>query len=138
MHRHRGVPAIMAGQSIKIRTRSGTLVASGTFHRRRQTASQPSQAAKEPQPGTQAGGSGCGEPRASRHVRAGPMTCPAGRTDETQTTGQPAPLEPPKDAQPPDRGRSHLPVNRKADAAPVNHFRTRRPRTGSYARAQPR
>lgn len=35
MHRHRGVPAIMAGQSIKIRTRSGTLVASGTFHRRR-------------------------------------------------------------------------------------------------------
>lgn len=35
MYRHRGIPAVSAGQRIKIRTHSGTLVASGTFHRDR-------------------------------------------------------------------------------------------------------
>jgi hypothetical protein len=33
MYRHRGVPSVSAGQRIVIRTRSGTLVASGTFRR---------------------------------------------------------------------------------------------------------
>jgi hypothetical protein len=33
MNRHHGVPACSPGSSIRIRTSSGTLVASGTFHR---------------------------------------------------------------------------------------------------------
>lgn len=35
MNRHHGVPACRAGTSIRIRTRSGTLVASGTFRHHR-------------------------------------------------------------------------------------------------------
>ncbi len=33
MYRDRGVPRCQAGQSVRVRTRSGTLVVSGTFHR---------------------------------------------------------------------------------------------------------